>query len=187
MEVRHATPDDARAVQRVAARSARAAYEPILDDHALVDYVERDRAVAELADWLAEAEGREDVRYLVAVDGPGDRTDGVVGFAQLRWDDGVSATYVDEDDCLLQSLYVDPDRWGDGAGTALVDRGVADLPDRLSRVVLGVLPDNEVGKSFYAGYGFERVGEDVFEVGDAAYPIDVLALRLPPGDAGDPP
>ncbi|MFC7046262.1 GNAT family N-acetyltransferase [Halobacteriaceae archaeon GCM10025711] len=111
--------------------------------------------------------------YLVGDDG-----DGVVGFAQFTWGDACREGYVGDDEALLHSLYVAPDCWREGAGTALLERGVEQLPDRLDRLKLGVLPDNEVGRSFYDDHGFEVVGEDVYEMGAASYDVLVLARDL---------
>lgn len=171
MQIRDATPGDAAAVQRVAVRSCRAAYADLVDDRGLLDAVEDERFADDLRAWLAELD--DSAAYLLAV-----RDDDVLGFAQLLWDDPTLEPYVESGDALLQSLYVDPDHWAAGVGTALLEAGLDRLPPAVACVKLGVLSTNERAKRFYANRGFETVGESVFEVGESRYPIDVCARRL---------
>jgi ribosomal protein S18 acetylase RimI-like enzyme len=182
MHVRQAAPDDATAIQRVAVRSHRAAYEPIVDDETLIEGVERDGFAGDLREWLRTMQGRDDVVYLVcerptaaAVESPG-----IVGFALLAADESVTDDYVplEAGVCLLQSLYVDPDRWGEGIGTRLLAAGIDRLPEDVERVKLGVHRDNERAKSFYRARGFEKVAETTYELESTAYPTDVLACAV---------
>lgn len=171
MQIRDATTEDADAIQHVAVRSCRAAYEDLVDDRTLIDAVEDERFADDLRAWLS---GLDDtVAYLLAL-----RGGSVVGFAQFLWDDPTLESYVDSGDALLQSLYVDPGYWGDGVGTALLDAGLDRLPNSVECVKLGVLSNNERAKQFYVNRGFETVGESVFEIADSSYPIDVCARRI---------
>lgn len=181
MHVRQAVPGDAAAIQRVAVRSHRAAYEPIVDDESLIEGVEREGFATDLREWLRTVTNREDVVYLVCeratatVDAPG-----IVGFALFACDDTMTADYVVVDDgvALLQSLYVDPDRWGEGIGSRLLAVGVGRLPGRIDRLKLGVHSDNDRAQSFYRARGFGKVGETVYELEGTSYPTDVLACDV---------
>jgi ribosomal protein S18 acetylase RimI-like enzyme len=182
MQVRQAVPEDAPAIQRVAVRSHRAVYEPIVDDETLIEGVERDGFAADLRELLRTVRNRDDAVYLVCerptattVDGPR-----IVGFALLTCDDTMTDDYVGigDDEALLQSLYVDPDRWGDGIGSRLLAAGVDRLPEHVDRLKLGVHRDNDRAKSFYRARGFEKVGETVYELESASYPTDVFVCEI---------
>jgi ribosomal protein S18 acetylase RimI-like enzyme len=165
MEIRPATPGDFEVVREVARRAWHATYEEVLDDD-LVD--------ATVDDWyadesLAEMVERPGTALLVAVDS-GD----VIGFCH-------GVVVGDEGDVLR--LYVEPDRWGEGVGTALFERFREDLVDfNMRRLRAMVLADNERGAAFYESLGFERTGEAETELGDeshreAVYTLDLNAER----------
>jgi ribosomal protein S18 acetylase RimI-like enzyme len=69
----------------------------------------------------------------------------------------------DEGESLTEvgALYVDPDRWREGTGTAMLMAAFEKLKERGWReVVLWVLPENTLALAFYARLGFtieERV------------------------------
>ncbi len=110
----------------------------------------------------ADDDERTDDDRRVEADGWAVPADGeVVGFAMA----GPSG-----DDWLLHSVYVDPSRWGEGHGSALVeavlDRARAADADKLR--VDEVLADNEVGRAFYRER-FERVGSGRTELGGERY------------------
>lgn len=157
MPIRAAEAGDAAAVQRV----ARAAW------HAAHDHVIGEDAVAELlAKWydrdaLADSIAREDAPMFLAVE------DDVVGFAQG------APTEEGPADAVVARIYVHPDRWGDGHGTALLERLFDALrADGHESAWLAVMADNEVGRSFYDKHGFEvherrtteLAGQDVEDV-----------------------
>ncbi|UPW01219.1 GNAT family N-acetyltransferase [Halorussus gelatinilyticus] len=146
MDIREATPDDIPTVRSVARESWLNAYADVLPESVVEDAVSA---------WYADETmtrivGDDEQACLVAVD---DRSgaDEIVGFAH-------GATDGDEGDLLR--LYVHPDRWHEGIGTALLDA----MEDRLTemgadRVQAMVLADNEMGNAFYEDRGFEKVGE----------------------------
>lgn len=72
-------------------------------------------------------------------------------------------------------IFVDPDLQGGGIGRALMDRA----RDTRPHLELDVFEDNEIGRRFYAAYGFEVVSRHVHE------PTGLPELRLrfrPPGE-----
>lgn len=146
MEIREATPDDVPTVRSVARESWLKAYADVVPESVI------EQAVAE---WYADETmtrivGDDEQVCLVAVDdGSGD--DEIVGFAHGATDNG---------DGDVLRLYVHPDRWHEGIGSALLDA----MEDRLAemgaeRMQAMVLADNEMGKAFYEDRGFEKVGE----------------------------
>ena len=107
MEVREATPEDAKAVQEVAQASWHAAHEQILGTEGVKELLDEwyDR------DGLKERITREDAPMFLAVD------DGeVVGFTQgvLGEDSPTEA--------VVGSIYVLPEYWNAGIGTELLHR-----------------------------------------------------------------
>ncbi|WP_132058122.1 GNAT family N-acetyltransferase [Halorussus amylolyticus] len=141
-EIRDATPDDARAIRRIARASWHAAYDDILGEEAVDSVVD---------DWygvegLRESISRDDARFLVA------DADAPVGFAQaVRDDDGPA---------WFPRIYVHPGRWGERIGSEML----AEIESWLrggdqERLRLAVIADNEVGNAFYEKRGYEVVSE----------------------------
>jgi ribosomal protein S18 acetylase RimI-like enzyme len=96
-----------------------------------------------------------DGRLLVARDG------GVVGFVTVGVEAGNYAK--DATRGVVRAIYVDPDRRGEGIGTALLEAAEAELVDRgVQTVRLEALAANDAGRRFYrrAGYDPHRI---VFE------------------------
>jgi ribosomal protein S18 acetylase RimI-like enzyme len=157
VHLREATPEDAPAIAAVAADAWWAGPASALSADAVRT------ALADLYDEpflrevAAEAADEAEFRFLVAVtDGedPGEDADGerVVGFASAarEWADEVE----------LFTLYVAPDRWGEGVGTALLDELVQWAADRgAERLVCSALADNAVALGFLEARGFERTRE----------------------------
>lgn len=109
-------------------------YEASLVAHSFLpaDFFVAERS--ELADrWLPAA----DV-FVYELDGR------VVGFVALL-------------DREVGGLFVHPDHQGQGIGRALVDHARSLRP----RLELDVFAENDVGRRFYAAYGFEQVGTHI--------------------------
>ena len=157
VSVRAAMVEDVAEVQRVARRAWHATYGEFLPTEA-IDAI--------LADWYAaeEIEGAitsERSVYLVA---DGEEIAGYASAAPIDTED-------DDPEAQLYAIYVDPDRWGDGIGTALLDGVISRLAERdVERLRVEVLADNTVGVSFYESRGFERTDERERTVGDQTLP-----------------
>jgi ribosomal protein S18 acetylase RimI-like enzyme len=66
----------------------------------------------------------------------------------------------------LQRLYVDNTLHGTGAGRLLMDSAMQLARDLgFQAVWLGVWEENWRAMAFYKKFGFERVGEHIFELG----------------------
>ncbi|WP_232687194.1 GNAT family N-acetyltransferase [Halobacterium zhouii] len=142
VELRPAEESDVDAITEVARAAWHAAYDDVLGPDTVEDTVD---------DWYHEAEIRGVVDgpcFLVA------ESEGVIGFAhasELADKQGVAELY---------RLYVHPDHWGDGVGSALLDRVEGSLRERgVERLQTVVIAANEVGRSFYEDRGFEPVTE----------------------------
>ena len=154
--VRPAITGDVAAVRRVARESWHAAYDDVLGaetvDGVVDSWYDPEHLVASVE--------REDGVFLVAErDGDGDASSGdstgsrVVGFTQGVLGDG-------DDPAELPRIYVRPDRWGEGVGSAMLARAEEWLVDRgAERLRLVVLAGNEVGNGFYETHGYRVVDE----------------------------
>lgn len=159
VDVRPATPADAEGVRRVAERGWRAAYDGVLADDTIETALDAWYDLSALRRSL-----RDDVAAFVAAD------DGTVGYARGG---------VEGDVATLGALYVDPERWQEGVGTALCDAFEARARDAgCAAVRLVVLADNDGGRAFYAARGYERVARRTTDLfGERAAEL-VLRKRL---------
>ena len=149
VEVRRASPADVPGIRRVARAGWEAAYEDVLAPETRKQC---------LAEWYApEAVERAvtdpGVSYFVADDA------GVVGYASGDADGG-------ENLGRLSSIYVHPDRWGEGVGTELLAAVETTLAERgVDAVRVLVLAENEVGIRFYRARGYDCVDSRTVELG----------------------
>ena len=162
MDIRDATADDVPTVRSVAREAWKKAYADAVPESVV------DTAVSE---WYAEETmtriiGDDEQVCLVAVDdgesearsasddasGVGNEPRaGIVGFAHGATDEG-------KGDILR--LYVHPDRWHEGIGTALLEAVEGRLREMGAETTQAmVLADNEMGNAFYEERGFEKTGE----------------------------
>jgi ribosomal protein S18 acetylase RimI-like enzyme len=172
MNIRPADPSDSERIRQVSARSCRAAYEAILDDEALIETMEDPSMAEQIREWLDETRDDERVSYLVACAG-GE----VQGFAQVLTEEQAPER-VDDDEAYLKSLYVHPGRWGTGVGSELLSTAIDRLPDGITRLSLGVLVDNDIGRSFYEKHGFEQVGTGGYAVDGVGYDTVIYEKSL---------
>lgn len=102
----------------------------------------------------------------------------VRGFADFRWGETEMKAFVGDNEGEVRAIYVEPDYWGEGIGTALLDRGIKQFRDNVDTVCLEMLSGNEVGQEFYESYGFERTSTSEFKIEETTYPTVVYKLRL---------
>ncbi|MFC4542849.1 GNAT family N-acetyltransferase [Halosolutus amylolyticus] len=157
-DIREATADDVWAVHETARESWHAAYDDLLGPDRVDEIVDEWYAIGEIESSIADTTGRDDATFLVVDSGA--KTDaGAIeaderchGFAHVvPWPEDARVAY-------LVRIYVRPDRWGEGIGTALLEHLEAEFEGGFDRLRLAVLADNEVGVSFYESRGFDRVG-----------------------------
>lgn len=160
MNVRRAAPTDVEAIQRVISNATEATYGGRISDPSIVQNAGGVEFGAKLRRWLSR---NDSTCHLVVEDG------GIRGFVSLDWASERTHEFVPDGECHLRSLYVSPDRWGEGIGTGLLDAAIGNLPERVSRIHLAVLKENERANGFYKARAFENVGETNYTVGDANY------------------
>ncbi len=152
VEVRRAVPEDAAAIATIHVRTWQAAYRGLVPDEVLdgLSVEQREKFWREAA-----AGGQGAGAVFVATD------DGVVvGFCALA-----SASRDDDADervAEIGAIYVNPDVWRSGVGTALMDVALGDLRAGDSQsVTLWVLANNRQARDFYAQLGFQPDGAEM--------------------------
>ena len=140
IDVREATADDVEPVREVARDSWYAAYGSFIAP----DAIDRGLEASYDPELLAAAVAHEAIAFSVAeVDAE------VVGFASAE------RTWADEVE--LHTIYVHPDWWGEGVGSALLEAAISfALDEGVDRLVCAVFDDNVVGIGFLEARGFER-------------------------------
>ncbi|WP_435344323.1 GNAT family N-acetyltransferase [Haloarchaeobius sp. HRN-SO-5] len=175
VEIRPAEVADAPAIQRIARAGWHAAYDDVFGPDVVDEYVDDWYAPETLEDPITDP----GVGYFVAEadDGTaecaGDGSDSggtaepsIVGYASC----GPAEDEYPDDCGGLYSIYVDPERWGEGIGSALLDRAETFLEERgHDRLRVVVLAANDVGTSFYRSHGYERKKRRVDEFGGSEH------------------
>lgn len=167
-------PSDVRALTIAHGRAWRAAYDSLLPaavlERVAVGAPDDERIVEEY-DRLS---GYGDDRVFVAEDDVG----AVRGYAVFRWGATETEDPVGAGEAELKELYVDPDYWGQGYGSALLEAGIDQLPADRDALTLEVLVGNDIGINFYESRGFEPAGRSWFEVAGRSFPTRVYRRPL---------
>jgi ribosomal protein S18 acetylase RimI-like enzyme len=140
--VRPARPEDAAAVAEVHVRTWQAAYEHVFGAERLAQLDLEQRR----ASWTERLSDPEPHRRTLVAEHDAGR---VVGFA------AVGASRDADGEGELYGIYVAPEAWGSGAGTALMHAAVASLREGgYPSATLWVLEDNPRARSFYEREGW---------------------------------
>jgi GNAT superfamily N-acetyltransferase len=141
MQVRVATVADAEAIETIRIRGWQTAYRHVFPPEEL------DKLPVDWSRWAESLAAGHWQACRVAEDN--DVVVGWVTFGPAR-DADIRAGEV-------YGLYVDPDRWGTGAGRALLERAEAELACTWDEAILWTLDDNPRTRRFYdaAGWRFD--------------------------------
>jgi ribosomal protein S18 acetylase RimI-like enzyme len=144
--VRFATGADAPAIARVNVRAWRSAYRGHIPD-AVLDALSESERAARWTSWL------EPVDHGVQVAVTGGAVIGYVWVMAARDTDTLRATGE------VSALYVAPEHWRSGAGSALMRAGIELAHNRGCRsLILWVVASNERARRFYERWGFVADG-----------------------------
>jgi ribosomal protein S18 acetylase RimI-like enzyme len=164
---------DAPGIARVHTRSWQHAYRGIFTD----EYLDG-------LDWRARLPFWEDVisaprtAHVLMVARAGDTLIGFAAGGPAR-DEDLPGRYAE-----IYAIYVDPDAWSQGTGSALLDAAIARLAREwagLEAITLWVLQDNHRARRFYEKHGFRPDGTSLpFERGGVSA-AEVRYRRPGPG------
>ncbi len=146
-ELRRATGADAVAVAEMHVRAWQTAYRGIVPD-AFLDSLD---VAARASRYSFDRSGPGDPETWVAVDG-----EDVVGMVSISPSRDEDLPGLGE----VRALYVAPDRWRSGAGSALLATAERLLADTgYTEALLWVLEDNARGRGFYEAAGWDPDGQ----------------------------
>jgi len=147
VRIREAKKSDAEEIRSVAEKTWYATYDGFISHETIETVIEKWYKVTDLKQQV------EDPYFFVAVV-EGD----VAGF--------VHATISKEDKEVLElhRIYLDPDYWGQGVGSKLLQKVLESVDKGIDRIALEVLQGNEVGRGFYVSKDFEEVERESVEL-----------------------
>ncbi|WP_336326634.1 GNAT family N-acetyltransferase [Halovenus sp. HT40] len=148
LTVREAVPSDTPEILSVAEAGWEETYGDILAEETIS---------TALDEWYDEAETREAIEHDAVGYFVAERDGSVVGY--------LSGSVRDDSIGHLGAIYVAPDQWGEGIGTALLQQFEQWCADRdCPEIRLHVLSDNAIGQSFYRSHGYESVESEQTEL-----------------------
>jgi ribosomal protein S18 acetylase RimI-like enzyme len=148
IHIRRATPQDATSLAAVEVTSWRAAYRGLMPDAFL--------------SGLSEAEITEGWHQSLLKHGVCGRKRVLLAISDARVRGFVRIGVEEEPNQigLVYLLYVRPEAWGRGVGTALMHAAMDSLRERgVREAVLWVLRDNQRARTFYTGLGWKPDGQ----------------------------
>lgn len=160
------TREKVRDAIHVHGRGWQEAYDGLVPDDVLASLTV-DPSPGDVERWLDRLPEEGGVALGAVVDGT------VRGYINLRWAE--TKPFVGPDEAGLKEIYVHPDWWGDGLGTALFEAGRDRLPDDVAGIALEMLADNDVGRQFYEARGFEVDDHGTYEI--AGEPYETVIFR----------
>lgn len=154
MKVRQATDSDSERIKEIAEQSFQASYS--LSPIGIESIVEIEFESEPLASRLDE-----DGRLVLVVE----EDDNLLGFAEGH--------VRGEESGEVKWLHVDPTERGNGVGTKLFERVLADMRERGVEVQATVLSDNQEGGDFFEKFNFESEGQTEREFDDQTVHVEV--------------
>tara|TARA_A100001391_G_scaffold18104_1_gene10129 strand:- start:22426 stop:22980 length:555 start_codon:yes stop_codon:yes gene_type:complete len=172
MILRPATLDDVENLARLGRDSFCAAFAHLYRPEDLNPFLEQVYSFPA----VAEEVGDDLHRHRLAVD---PATDALLGFVKIR----VPSYYAEHSDATnpmaLCQLYTDPERTGMGIGAALMDWALGEArAGGHDAVQLSVWSENFGAQRFYARYGFAKIADIHFDVGEQRDEEFLFELRL---------
>lgn len=117
--------------------------------------------------------GGDDEVFLIAVDD----TNTINGYIYLRWG-SETKDFVGKTEAGLKEIYVHPDYWGQGIGTALLNDALEMVPSSIEAVRLEMLSGNKAAHEFYLARDFKIDGKSEFPIAGESYPTDIYVCPL---------
>ena len=170
MILRPATFQDLPALTHLARASFIAKFGPLYSAENLALFLEESLSEPAFAADLANSE-----RAIMLAEADG----ALIGFAKISTVCGFP-DHATGGRCMeLKQLYTDPAMTGLGIGGRLMDWAMEQFAQRgADEVQISVYAENFDGHRFYRRYGFEKVADITFQVGDHFDPEFLFARRL---------
>lgn len=155
MEIREATARDSDSIRAVAEQSFQASY--ALSPRGIEAIVE-----SEFEEEALTAGLDDDNKIMLVAEGD----DELLGFVEIRITAGDKGEIV--------WLHVDPTNRGNGVGTELFERALADLRERAVETIQAmILTDNQEGGEFFERFDFKQSGRTEREFGDKTLHVEI--------------
>lgn len=158
MILRPATPDDAPALAEFGRASFSSAFGHLYRPEDLASFEAETHAAATVAGEIA---GSECTHCLAEIDG------NLAGYCKMRSPSKLAGHSAAAKPIELVQIYTDPARTGQGIGAALMDWAI-DLAHKGGHdaVLLSVWSGNTAAQRFYRRYGFAKIADIQFKVGE---------------------
>jgi ribosomal protein S18 acetylase RimI-like enzyme len=157
--IRPATTDDIPHIAALHVEGWKGAYGGIVDQ-AYLDALTVEKRIADWTQWMAAGESQV---FLAEEDG---KPAGFVVTGRTKTPPPGSSPIRPSHSGEIYALYLHPDYWRQGIGTALIKHGARVLKDQKhSSVCLWVLDANVRGKAFYEKMGGHKIGNKMIEIG----------------------
>lgn len=158
MILRPATAADAAPLARLATDSFVAAFAHLYSAADLAAFLAEHKSEAALAALVADPDGRLQIA---------ERDGTMIAYCKIgfhcSWPDHARGARVME----FKQLYAAAEATGSGVGTALMDWAMTEFATQgADEVQLSVWSGNHGAQRFYARYGFEKVADVTFQVGE---------------------
>lgn len=171
MILREATPADVPALSRLAIESFNAKFAHLYSAKDLADFLEENLSEPAIAAELANP----DRVYRLAEDAEGT----LLGYCKIGLACGFPDHARGQRVMELKQLYTAPEATGQGIGGALMDWAMGEFAARgADEAQLSVYAENFGAHRFYARYGFEKVADITFRVGEKLDPEFLFARML---------
>lgn len=172
MTLRAATPEDAPALAALGREAFCAAFAHLYRPEDLAQFLEEVHSVEAVAAEVADPR----IVYRLACD---EESGPLTGYCKLRQ----PSFYAEHSDAAnpiaLGQLYCAPDRTGEGIGAALMEWALGEARARgCDAVQLSVWSLNFGAQRFYARYGFAKIADITFPVGEQLDEEFLFELRL---------
>lgn len=170
-KARHLKPGDADNLDEVFRRSWSEGFRDIIDDEDQ-ENIERNRCVTE--EDIEQRIQQDGILTLVyTVDGT------VLGQGRIAWSNDTTESYTDttRGEAELRSMYVHPDHWNEGIGSAIMEALVKRCPLKPSALKAETYEDSDAA-DFYRSKGFEVVQHSVIRATETEMSRDYSTVVL---------
>ncbi len=177
-QLRLAAPEDTAALADLARRAVSAKFQHLYKPEDFATFMEAAHSDAKVAKEIA------DPGMSVAVI---EEDGALIAFCKLVLQSTLSAGYSDALRPLeLKQLYTDPERIGGGLGKRLMDWALAEAAQHgADEIQLTVYSENVEAQRFYHRYGFAKIADIEFWVGNHCDPEFLYARPMAPKDHGE--